>query len=44
MAKKNFFNGYFLWTTIGYGVGKVQSLALGDIPFLFILSICMSSC
>jgi hypothetical protein len=21
MAKKNFFNGYFLWTTIGYGVG-----------------------
>jgi hypothetical protein len=34
MAKKNFFNGYFLWTTIGYGVGKDLSLILGDLPFL----------
>jgi len=34
MAKKNFFNGYFLWTTIGYGVGKDLSLTLGDLPFL----------
>lgn len=38
MSKKSLFNGYFLWTSVGYGLGESSAFGTVKVIFFFLFS------